>query len=143
MFPGPIFTFVTVDVPGSVLDLVLELAYTGWVGGLGLNNISQVRDVCRILDMCQSDFVVRSEDKGFPNSAVSRVGDTSNSVVPRVQDTQPSRDQDAPRTSAPRVGEILNPVTGSSEESAGDETDSCFPVSAPDIVETRLRTQVS
>jgi len=51
------------DVPGSVIDLIIDLAYSGWVGGLGLNNISQVRDVCTILDMRQSDFVVRSEDK--------------------------------------------------------------------------------
>ena len=48
---------------GPVLDLVLDLAYRGWVGGLGLPNISQVRDVCKILDMRQEDFVVRSEDK--------------------------------------------------------------------------------
>jgi hypothetical protein len=30
------------DVPGSVLDLTLQLAYSGWLGGLGLNHISQV-----------------------------------------------------------------------------------------------------
>ena len=54
---------VVLDVPGAVLDLVLDLVYRGWVGGLGLSNISQVRDVCKILDMRQEDFVVRSEDK--------------------------------------------------------------------------------
>lgn len=30
------------DVPGSVVDLIIDLAYSGWVGGLALNNISQV-----------------------------------------------------------------------------------------------------
>jgi len=55
------------DVPGGVVDLMIELAYSGWVGGLGLSNISQVRDVCNILDITQSDFVVRSEDKARNN----------------------------------------------------------------------------
>jgi hypothetical protein len=32
-----------VDVSGPVLDLTLQLAYSGWLGGLGLNHISQVR----------------------------------------------------------------------------------------------------
>ena len=30
------------DIPGQMIDLMLELAYFGLVGGLGLNNISQV-----------------------------------------------------------------------------------------------------
>jgi len=81
------------DVPGGVIDLLLELAYSGWVGGLGLNNISQVRDVCQILDMTQSDFVVRSEEKlssgiriGLDPSAHTKNGfeTTTSSVAPNI-----------------------------------------------------------
>jgi len=64
------------DVPYEMIDLMLELAYVGSVGGLALNNISQVRDVCRILDITQSDFVVRSEDK----TASSKSSETSAST---------------------------------------------------------------
>jgi len=58
------------DIPVQMIDLMLELAYVGWVGGLGLNNISQVREVCKILDITQSDFIVRSEDKSVSRSAI-------------------------------------------------------------------------
>ncbi|XP_023334184.1 zinc finger and BTB domain-containing protein 24 [Eurytemora carolleeae] len=73
------------DVPGAVLDLVLDLVYRGWVGGLGLSNISQVRDVCKILDMRQEDFVVRSEDKyrlgkDILHPVVSRDSDEPDSI---------------------------------------------------------------
>jgi len=59
------------DIPVQMIDLMLELAYVGWVGGLGLNNISQVREVCKILDITQSDFIVRSEDKSASRSAAA------------------------------------------------------------------------
>ena len=45
------------------LDLILELAYKGWIGGLSPQNIGQIREACTLLSIRQEEFVVRAEEK--------------------------------------------------------------------------------
>eukprot|EP00088_Acartia_fossae_P017462 TRINITY_DN1990_c0_g1_i4.p1 TRINITY_DN1990_c0_g1~~TRINITY_DN1990_c0_g1_i4.p1 ORF type:complete len:717 (+),score=74.48 TRINITY_DN1990_c0_g1_i4:58-2208(+) len=82
------------DIPGQMIDVMLELAYFGWVGGLALNNISQIRDVCKILDITQGDFVVRSEEKSSTFRDSSKNSDnTSNEQSSKNDKSHDAKDE--------------------------------------------------
>ena len=51
------------DLAPSALDLILTLAYKGWIGGLSPQNIGQVREACTLLSIRQEEFVVRAEER--------------------------------------------------------------------------------
>eukprot|EP00092_Neocalanus_flemingeri_P002418 GFUD01002587.1.p1 GENE.GFUD01002587.1~~GFUD01002587.1.p1 ORF type:complete len:528 (+),score=101.25 GFUD01002587.1:150-1586(+) len=51
------------DMSPSALDLILALAYNGWIGGLSPVNIGQVREACTLLNVRQEEFIVRAEER--------------------------------------------------------------------------------
>ena len=51
------------EMSASALDLILALAYNGWIGGLSPVNIGQVREACTLLNIRQEEFIVRAEER--------------------------------------------------------------------------------
>ena len=53
------------ELTSFALDMILELAYKGWIGGLSPQNIGQVREACTLLSIRQEEFVVRAEERNL------------------------------------------------------------------------------
>jgi len=56
------------DMTSEALDLILTLAYEGYIRGLSPSSIRQVRDVCDLLNIRQELFIVRAEENLDPKS---------------------------------------------------------------------------
>lgn len=51
------------ELSSSALDLILALAYNGWIGGLSPLKIGEVREACTLLNIRQEEFIVRAEER--------------------------------------------------------------------------------
>jgi len=75
------------ELTSLALDMILELAYKGWIGGLSPQHIGQVREACTLLSIRQEQFVVRAEER---NVKLDVVENKQMEEDPGILETEPA-----------------------------------------------------